>query len=32
MADGDRRVMVLIELMVKPVVVKVDVASLQKVI
>lgn len=32
MADGDRRVMVLIELMGKPVVVKVDAASLQKVI
>lgn len=30
--DGDRRVMVLIELMGKPVVVKVDAASLQKVI
>ena len=31
MADGERRVMVLIELMGKPVVIKVDVASLQKV-
>jgi len=32
MADGDRRVMVLIELMGKPVVMKVDAASLQKVV
>jgi len=31
MADGERRVMVLIELMSKPVVMKVDAASLQKV-
>lgn len=31
MANGDRRVMVLIELMGKPVVMKVDAASLQKV-
>lgn len=32
MANGDRRVMVLIELMGKPVVMKVDAASLQKVV
>lgn len=32
MADGERRVMVLIELMGKPVVMKVDAASLQKVV